>query len=232
MEVQRVTVSLKEQEELFKIIGEKMQKKIEAFVIGGSAMLYYGAKIATKDIDAVLNNKEERDILIKVLKELGFKERSTKFLYFEKKNVPVLLQRGEERIDLFYDKIIDFKFTNSIKERATASYEYENLIVKVISPEDIIILKCATERAGDRLDAVSLIKIKNVDWDIIIDEAIIQMNIIGDVIPLSLYDFMCELKEDLKADINQKVIDKIGDIAEKHIKEKIKSGKHINVKRY
>ena len=227
-----MTVSLKEQEELFKIIGEKMQKKIEAFVIGGSAMLYYGAKIATKDVDVVLNNKEERDILIKVLKELGFKERPTKFLYFEKKNVPVLLQRGEERIDIFYDKIIDFKFTNSIKERATASYEYGNLIINVISPEDIIILKCATERAGDRLDAVSLINIKNIDWDIIIDEAIIQMNIIGDVIPLSLYDFMCELKEDLKADINQKVIDKIGDIAEKHIKEKIKSGKHINVKRY
>ena len=58
------------------------------------------------------------------------------------------------------------------------------------------------------------------------------MNMIGDIIPLSLYDFMYELKEDLKADIDQGVINKLGDIAEKHLKEKIKSDKHIKVTRF
>ena len=227
-----MTVSLKEQEELFLAIGSKLQKRMEAFVIGGSAMLYYKIKVTTKDIDLVLNNKKDRDLLLEILNGLGFQKRATRMLYFEKKNVPVLMQRGEERTDLFYDKVIDFKFSDSIKERVTASYEYGNLTVKVISPEDIILLKCATERAGDRLDAVSLTKIKNIDWNIIIEEAIVQMNMIGDIIPLSLYDFMYELKEDLKADIDQGVINKLGDIAEKHLKEKIKSDKHIKVTRF
>lgn len=224
-----MTISLKEQEGLFKLIGEKLKEKIEVFVIGGSAMLHYGAKEATKDVDIVLNNKKERDKLWKILEDLGFRKRPTRLLYFEKKNVPILLQRGDERIDLFYDKVVDFKFTDSMKDRVTASYEYGNLMVKVISHEDIIVLKCATERAGDRLDAASLIKMKNIDWDIIMDEAVIQMELIGDVIPLSLFDFMCELKEDLKADISQDIMDRLGDIAEKHLKEKIKSGKFIKV---
>lgn len=224
-----MATSLKEQEELFKVMGGKLGKKIEAFVIGGSAMLYYGAKDVTKDIDIVLKNKKERDVLVSTLEELGFNKRSTRLLYFEKKNVPVLLQRDEERIDIFYDKVIDFKFTDSMEDRVTASYEYGNLIIKVISHEDIIVLKCATERAGDRLDAASLMKIKNIDWDIIMDEAVIQMKIIGDVIPLSLFEFMCELKEDLKVDISQQIIDKLGDIAEKHLEKKIKSGDFIKV---
>jgi len=227
-----MVTALNDQEELFRMIGEKLKEKIDVFAIGGSAMLYYGAKESTKDIDIVLNNKKERDILLTLLKEQGFRERSTKILYFEKKNVPILLQRDEDRIDLFYDKIVDFKFTDSIKERITSSYEYSNLIVKVLSPEDIIILKCATERAGDRLDAASLLKIKNIDWDTIMNEAIVQMKIIGDVIPLSLHSFMCELKEDLKADIDQKIIDRLGDIAEKHLEEKIKSGSHIKVTKF
>src|SRR3989338_2134938 len=99
-----MTTSLKEQEGLFALIGSKLKKNMEAFAIGGSAMLYYNnAKNITKDVDIVLNNKKDRDMLVTVLKDLGFNERSAKFLYFEKRNVPVLLQRGEERIDIFYD---------------------------------------------------------------------------------------------------------------------------------
>ena len=35
---------------------------------------------------------------------------------------------------------------------------------------------------------------------------------------------LVKLKEDLKADISQEIIDKLGDIAEKHLNEKLKSG--------
>ncbi len=222
-------IRLEEQQDLFSLIGEKLKKKVECFVIGGSAMIYYKAKDATKDIDIVFLNENDRKLIIDILKELGYKEREAKILYFRKKNVPILLQRGEERFDLFCDKIISFKFTESMKERITSVYEYNNLIIKLVSPEDIILLKCATERAGDRLDAAELIKRANINWDAIINESINQMNLIGDIIPLSLYDFLSELKEDLKANIPDKVINKIEDIAYKETVKKIKSGKHIKI---
>ncbi len=64
--------TLKEQQELFTILGKYLKEKIECFVIGGSAMLYYGAKDVTKDIDIVFINEESREKIIKILKSLGF----------------------------------------------------------------------------------------------------------------------------------------------------------------
>jgi len=223
--------TLEEQNNLFELIGEKLKKSMECFVVGGSAMLYYGAKNLTKDIDAVFNNKEDRGKFIKILEDLGFKERQAKFLYFEKKNVPILMQRENDRLDLFYDKIIDMKFTETIKERAAKVYEYASLIVKVIAPEDIILLKCATERAGDRLDALELVKKLNINWEIIINESINQTKIGGDAYPVLLFDFLSELKEDLKADIPNEVIRRTRKIAEDTIIKKVKDKERIKVKK-
>lgn len=224
--------TLKEQQDLFTILGRYLKEKIECFVIGGSAMIYYGAKDVTKDIDIVLIDEKDREKIIKILKNLGFKERETKLLYFNKKNTPVLLQRGDDRFDIFNEKIIDFKFTPSMAEHVHSVYEYSNLIVKVVSPEDIILLKCATERAGDRIDAAELIKRFNIKWDMIIEESLLQMKLIGDIIPLELYNFFSELKEDLGTDIPDKVIKKLEDLGFKALKEKVKSGRHIKVEKY
>ena len=138
------------QDELFKFLGEKLKKKIECFVIGGSAMMYYGIKGLTKDIDLVFENEKDREEIIKLLKEMGYRERDTKILYLKKKNTPILLQRNDTRLDLFWKKIINTVLSEGMKKRIGSVYEYSNLVVKVVSPEDLIITKCATERAGDR----------------------------------------------------------------------------------
>ena len=51
---------LKEQEDIFKLIGSSLKRKIKCFVIGGSAMLYYKLKSITKDIDIVLLDETDR----------------------------------------------------------------------------------------------------------------------------------------------------------------------------
>lgn len=208
-------VDLTKQNELFLTIGRNLKKKRECFLIGGSAMMYYGVKEATKDIDIVFLHKKDRDDVLRVLDELGFSERATKFiLYHRKKNIPMLMELGESRIDLFLKKIISFEFTDDMVKRVHKVLEYENLIVKVVSLEDIILLKCATERAGDRIDVKAILEKVDVNWDYIIDESIKQTRIAGDMFPVYLYDFLTELKEDLKADIPNDVIKKIRNIAE------------------
>lgn len=208
-------VDLTKQNELFLTIGRNLKKKRECFLIGGSAMMYYGVKEATKDIDIVFLHKKDRDDVLRVLDKLGFSERATKFiLYHKKKNIPMLMELGESRIDLFLKKIISFEFTDDMVKRVHKVLEYENLIVKVVSLEDIILLKCATERAGDRIDVKAILEKVDVNWDYIIDESIKQTGIAGDVFPVYLYDFLTELKEDLKADIPNDVIKKIRNIAE------------------
>lgn len=211
---------IEDQRRIFELIGEKLKEKVKVWVIGGSAMLYYGFKETTKDIDIVLDNKKSKEEIEKVLKELGFKERLAKMLYGDREDLPLLLQRGDERFDVFHKKIIHSIFTEEIKKRVSKVYEYGNLIVEVVSPEDIILLKSATERAGDRLDAVEIIKRVNIDWDILINESINQMKLTKDIVPLTLYDFLCELKEDLKAEVPEKVTKKIGDICEEEFKRR------------
>ena len=51
-------INLEQQNELFKVLGEKLKKRIECYVIGGSAMMYHGMKPSTKDIDLVFEYKE------------------------------------------------------------------------------------------------------------------------------------------------------------------------------
>ena len=48
-----MVTNIKEQGDLFSLLGSKLKKRLECFVIGGSAMLYFGAKEVTKDIDIV-----------------------------------------------------------------------------------------------------------------------------------------------------------------------------------
>lgn len=217
-------INLKEQEELFKLIGDKLKEKIECFVIGGSAMMYHGVKANTKDVDLVFNQEKSRDLILNILLNSGYKEKATFLLYPRKKNVPVLLEFGESRIDLFTNKIISFKFTESMMERVQKVYEYGNLAIKIISPEDIILLKSATERAGDRSDAKAILEKFDINWDIIINESVKQTKIGEHVFPVFLFDFLEDLIEDLKADIPKDVMRRIRKIAEdemiNHLKKK------------
>lgn len=214
-------MGLEQQNSLFKFLGEKLKKKIECYVIGGSAMMYYGMKESTKDIDLVFEHEKDRDEVEKLLKNLGYKERETRVIYFRKKNTPLLLQRDETRFDLFLDKIISTVLSKAMKERVESVYEYGNLIVKVISPEDIIITKCATERAGDRKDAAEIIKKANINWNTIIKESIYQAEVTPYVFPIFLFDFLEELTEDLKVDIPREVLDEIRKISEDLLEEKL-----------
>jgi len=223
---------LKEQEDIFKLIGASLKKKTECFVIGGSAMMYYKLKNITKDIDIVLLNEKDRQYVLETMKNLGYAERNSRILYVNKKNVPILLQRGQDRFDLFSRKIINLKFTDEMAGRANLAYDYGNLTAKIVSPGDIIILKCATDRAGDRIDAANIIKSTNINWNTLFDESIRQMNLIGDIIPLNLYQFLLELKEDLQIEIPSDFIKKLEEECERILTERLKKGDTIKVTKY
>jgi len=218
-------INLEQQNELFKLIGEILKDKLECYVIGGSAMMYYGMKGNTKDIDLVFEHEKDREKVIQVLKNLGYNERGIKVvsvIYPKKKNTPILLERDDSRVDLFVNKIINTVLSDSMKDRINSIYEYGNFIIKVLAPEDLIITKCATERAGDRLDAVEIMKRAKIDWEVIIKESVFQAEVTPYLFPVFLFDFLYELKEDLKADVPKKVLDEIRKISEDLLEKKLK----------
>lgn len=230
-------INLKEQIELFKLIGSELGIKTECLVVGGTAMLFYGAKETTKDVDIITMDEQSFDAIKKALENIGFAERNlfTIFKHYElielvkkDKRKPVIMESKDIRMDLFCREIICFKVSDSMLERVREVHELNNLIVKIMSPEDIILLKCATEREKDRLDALELIKKFNINWSIVIKESIHQTEIGEDVFPVYLYDFLMGLKEDLKADIPDYVIKEIRKIGEKAMEKVLIKRKMLN----
>ncbi|MFH1592851.1 MAG: nucleotidyltransferase [Candidatus Woesearchaeota archaeon] len=212
-------VTLDEQINLLKTIGADLERKIEALVIGGSAMMFLGAKTETKDIDLVLMREEDFLLIKKILKKNGFTEKRLRIIRgdYEPKINPTFLEGMNTRFDLFFKEVVCIKITESILERVKEVHQFGKLVVKVLSPEDIILMKCTTERTGDRDDGKSLVEKFKINWDIILEESLRQTKIGDSVFPVFLYDFLVELKEDLKVDIPKDVILKIMKIAEEEI---------------
>jgi len=229
-------INITEQNELFNLIGTKLDEKAECLAIGGSAMMFYGAKTETKDVDLVFLDSKSFNLVKKALYEIGFDEKKMIkpiFAHYDiAEDKPIMMEGRETRFDLFLNEVIGFKISSSIINRLKEVHEFGNLVIKIISPEDIILLKCATEREKDRDDASSLIEKFKIDWDIIIKESIHQTEIGGDVYPAFLFDFLYELKEDFKAEIPKEIIKKVMKIAEKIMIEKLKSGKTVKVKKF
>ena len=62
-------------EELFDILGEVstgLERQVEAYLIGGLAMMHQGLKVATKDVDIVFNDEADERAFEEALGSLGF----------------------------------------------------------------------------------------------------------------------------------------------------------------
>ena len=190
---------LDEQIELLKLIGNQLKSRAECLIIGGSAMLFYGFKSSTKDIDMIFFNEASRKRVIAVLEKTGFYKK-----YFKDKDI-FLLERKNERLDIFLNNVFKFNISPYMKERKKEVHEFNNLIAMIASPEDIILLKCATDREGDRIDAKNIIDKFSINWSILLEEIKWQNQALKRPLSLFLYDFLLELIE-LKTDIPKNVI--------------------------
>jgi hypothetical protein len=171
-------ISLERQNGLFIAIGKKLKRKINVYAVGGTAMIFHGLKDATLDIDLVFENKEDRQEFIEAIKSLGYYYLDARVIYKKNENIPEMLTLGDERFDLFVNEVVDFNFSDNMKERAKETHQFEdNFILKIASPEDIIVMKCATDRLKDLDDAKSIITNTSIDWDTIVREAKNQMKI-------------------------------------------------------
>lgn len=214
-------IGFEEQKKLFGLIGSECKKKIEALIIGGSAMLFYNfSKTATKDIDIVLHSDEDRKYIIGVLERIGFKTEFSPKGEAE----PYRLVLDDYILDVFAKNIFKLRISEGILGRVEEKIEFGNLMVSVISPEDIILSKSMTERVGDRKDAVRIANEKNIDWNIIINECVWQSENSDSRFCFYLYDFLDDIVHDFDVKLPKDVVTKIKKL-HKDFLERIKPDK-------
>lgn len=175
-------INTKDQEELLKLISRYLKRDIECYAIGGTAMMFYGYKNTTKDIDLVFKTREGQEAFIEAITKLGYKRMSVKDMYPEKRTSlgykPLMFTRGDERFDLFLNNVFGFQVTEEMTRDFFARHDFittRELIVKVLAKEYIILLKSATGRDKDFEDIQTIVeKDKEINWELIIDTAIKQ----------------------------------------------------------
>lgn len=214
-------ITIDKQQKLLLNAARRLTKKITVYAIGGTAMMFFGLKDATLDIDLVFENKKDRDVFKEALKSLGYLEMNAIKVYGVKRNTPEMFKLDDERFDLFVVEVINFIFSESMRQRAEQIHQYgDNLILKIANPHDIILMKCATDRIKDNDDARRIINSTKINWDIIIDEAKKQIGLGKDRVAFDLGCFLEDLKIKMNLDIPQEVLDKLFEIVEKQVKEK------------
>jgi len=206
----------KQIEKLFKEINASLRKKVKIFVIGGAVLLQQGLKPATKDIDLVVETKEEFMILKNALNSINFTVKVPNIEY-KNMNLNQIFVRDDFRIDLFQKEICGrFSISKEIMKRAITLIDLEKIKLNFCSNEDIFLFKTMTEREGDLEDCISLAK-RGIKWDIILNELKNQIKKSRQDVWITWVGERLDILEE--KGINIPVMKEINQLREKYFKE-------------
>ncbi|MBU4374320.1 MAG: hypothetical protein L6244_04790 [Candidatus Methanoperedenaceae archaeon] len=158
-------------------VGTVLTSPVTLYLLGGAAMIKYGLKAATKDIDVLLSTLKETEELIHALLKSGYQIIQTDRLgaeYQEMLATQILENADGFRWDIFHEYVCKkLKFSTGMIERSKVLFEPGLLTVRLISKEDIFIFKTVTERDDDDTDLLLLARSK-VDWELVLKECMSQ----------------------------------------------------------
>lgn len=177
-------------------VGDTLTSPVTLYLIGGAAMIKYGLKAATKDIDVLLSTHEETEGLIHALLKSGYHTIQTNKLgaeYQEMQATQILENDGGFRWDIFHEYVCKkLRLSAGMTNRSKALFKSGLLTVRLVSKEDIFLFKTVTERDDDEADLLLIARSK-VDWELVLKECMTQ----------SREDLRCEV------DLSDK-LDKLG----------------------
>ena len=196
-------INYEDQMDLFKIISKRITKDVQCYSFGGTAMMFYGYKDETKDIDLLFERDEERKEFIRAIEDIGFSKYNLFSLYIpeklKNKNKPLVYDNKGIRFDLFLNKIFQTSLSDKMKEDLFAVHEFRekyNLKINVLRKEYLVMLKAVTERKSDFDDIRIIIdREKKFDWQYLLDEVIWQHKKGNKWIILDMEKIMLELKK-------------------------------------
>lgn len=194
-------------------LATKISKETTLFMIGGLALIQYGLKAATKDIDIVVGHEEELHRLINSLEQLGYRSLDNGVIskaYKEMETARILENSDGFRWDIFYRQICGaLILTREMARRAKNFYKEKFLTIKIVSKEDIFLFKGITERETD-LNDMRLLAETGLDWAVIKEECRIQSELTGRLWENALLGNLQELRSKyrIKSPI-EKVLEKI-----------------------
>lgn len=143
-----------------KLIEILLKNKVDFMLIGGYAVIYYGYKRTTGDMDVWLDPSNKNKLnLLGALKKLRFNKEDLKrleLLNFENKPVAFHIWEEPNRVD-FLTKISGVTFSEAKKKRIF--FELNSVKIPIIHYNHLVLSKVTSKRAKDKADIEELQKI-------------------------------------------------------------------------
>lgn len=219
-------ITIDQQQKLLLNVARRLTRKITVYAIGGTAMMFLGFKDATLDIDLVFENDKDRAVFKESIKSLGYLEMDAIKIYGVKRNTPEMFRLNDERFDLFVVEVVDFIFSEKMRQRAEQTHQFgDTLILKIANPHDIILMKCATDRLKDKDDARKIINSTKINWNIIIEEAKNQITLGKERAVFDLTGFLEDLRKMMDVNISSEIMEKLFELVERQVEEKKKKSR-------
>jgi hypothetical protein len=133
-----------------------LNEPLELFAIGGTAMLLKNIKEATKDIDFLTTEKQEK--IERLFALAGLKEES-------QNKICNIWRLKDIRIDIFYDGfIMGIPFPMNWKKLSEKIKEVGEVSLYILNWYDIIITKISRSENRDIADIIAIIKSQKIDF--------------------------------------------------------------------
>lgn len=160
-------------------IGQQLDNPITVFLIGGGSMAFRGLKETTKDIDLIVSSGDDLSQLQAVLLELGYDIVREPDEEYDELGAQRILENNDGcRIDVFNQQVIGkLILSPGIRERSERYLDPGNLVVELVSPEDIFLFKAVAGRVDDIEDMFSLMQ-TGLEFDVIEAELEAQVELL------------------------------------------------------
>jgi predicted transcriptional regulator len=184
--------------EALKQIGGRLEKEIHAYLFGGVNMLLRGLKGSTKDLDLVVERKDDFQEIRGKLIELGYRELEEEKLTPNDRRVNpsgIFVSEGW-RIDLFTEKICGVLTLSEGMKKRSEERRFGRLTLHLLDLGDVFLLKSITDREGDLEDMHLILSRGDVrDWEEIWQDYLEQEKTIKQHLCFMILDSLDILKE-------------------------------------
>ncbi len=154
-------------------VSASLEGPVEAYLIGGLAMMQSGLKAATKDVDIVLMDEADERAFESSLRSIGFdKPREVSDPYDALGATRIMEGPDGIRFDIFLEVVCrKLRLTDGMRGRAEELPLDGNLRLMALVPEDQFLFKSVTERDDDLADMALLAGLA-LDWRMMSDELV------------------------------------------------------------
>jgi len=152
-------------------IAEHLEEETDAYLIAGGAMMFYGLKTSTKDIDIVFTGTETLNSFIEAAKKAGLRLDETLLKEYRNMGASAIMTADSGlQLDLFNQTVCSaLTVKDTVIARTRRHTDIGKLHINLMSPEDIVLFKGITEREADLEDIRTLTQ-TGIDWKTVEEE--------------------------------------------------------------